>query len=212
MICVSLGEPTAEDCINALEGIQFAEIRLDKMDITPADIEKIFSSHPNLIATCRPAFLDREKRLEYLSTAVSSGAAYVDIELEADEEFKNSILKVAGEKGCRVIVSFHDFNRTPDKPELEQIVHSCFNAGSDIAKIACKVHTDKDNVRLLSLLEEERPLVVIGLGSRGRVTRLAAPLLGSPFTYASLSERKETAEGQLDRESIKTLLKALKNV
>lgn len=212
MICVSLAEQTAEDCIKALEGIEFAEVRLDRMDVTPADIEKIFSVHSNLIATCRPGRQDRDTRLAFLAAAIQTGAAFVDIEVEADEEFKNAIRKAAREKGCRVIVSYHNYEKTPGQPELVQIVRSCFDSGGDIAKIACKVHADQENVRLLSLLEEKRPLVVIGLGTRGRVTRLAAPLLGSPFTYASLSPGKETAEGQLEKESLETMLNALKNV
>jgi len=31
-------------------------------------------------------------------------------------------------------------------------------------------------------------------------------LLGSPFTYASLSEGKETADGQIDAETLRELL------
>ncbi len=212
MICVSLAEPTVKDCLQALKGLEFAEIRLDKMKVTTAEVKKIFSAHHNLIATCRPGFQDREKRLELLTAAIRTGARYVDIELEADDLFKKEVIQLAQKKGCRIIVSYHNFDKTPEKPELEEIIGDCFASGGDVAKIACKVHTDKENVWLLSLLEEERPLVVFGLGNKGRLTRVIAPLLGSPFTYASRFKGKETAEGQLDLETLETLINVLKNV
>jgi len=41
-------------------------------------------------------------------------------------------------------------------------------------------------------------VIALGLGPAGVVTRLAAPLLGAPFTYTSLRPGRETADGQLD--------------
>ena len=211
MICVSLTEKSVPDCLKALENIPFAEIRLDRMALNPIDIERIFSVHPQLIATCRPGSLEKEIRHKFLTLAVQAGAAYVDIELEADETFKNSIFEAARKRGCRTIISYHNFEKTPGKPELENIVTRGFDSGADLVKIACKVNGEKDNVRLLSLLEEDRPLVVVGLGPKGRLTRYVAPLLGSPFTYASLSPGKETAEGQMDWKSLERLLDFMKN-
>ncbi len=212
MICVSLAEKTFKDCVKTLEGVEFAEIRMDKMDVTAEEVNTLFSSHSKLIATCRPGFQRKEKRLELLLTAVRAGAAYIDIEMESDEDFRNAITTEAGKTGCQLIISYHNFTGTPDKQELNQIIQSCFNAGADLVKVACKVRNNSENVRLLSLLEDERPLIVIGLGEEGKKTRFMAPLLGSPFTYASLSEGKETAEGQLDRETLEHILYTLKNV
>jgi 3-dehydroquinate dehydratase-1 len=44
------------------------------------------------------------------------------------------------------------------------------------------------------------------MGEKGKLTRLAAPLLGSVFTYASLGEGKETAEGQWEAASLRRIL------
>ena len=54
MICVSLGLDSVSGCLKALEDIEFAEIRLDLMDVRPADIPALFSAGRRLIATCRP--------------------------------------------------------------------------------------------------------------------------------------------------------------
>ena len=106
-------------------------------------------------------------------------------------------------------MSFHDYAKTPARHELEGIVDACFEAGADIVKIACMAHSETDNARLLGLLDDSRKVVVIGMGRKGRITRIVAPLLGSPFTFASLSKGKETAAGQIDRKALEGLLRNL---
>jgi len=203
MICISIAEKTAEECIKALEGVELAEIRLDAMDIDASDIEKIFSMPAKLIATYRPGKCNDEKRHMALLKAIDSGASFVDIELEAGEDYRKVLVKHAKSKGCKVIISHHDFKGTPCRAELEKIVNNCFESGADIAKIACKVDSDADNARLLGLLDSGKQIIVIGMGEKGRITRLAAPLLGSPFTFAAPERGKETAEGQMTADEMK---------
>jgi 3-dehydroquinate dehydratase-1 len=71
------------------------------------------------------------------------------------------------------------------------------------------VLNDADNARLLGLLDDARKIVVVGMGELGRITRIAASLLGSPFTFASQGLGKETARGQIDHETLRTLLRGL---
>jgi len=58
----------------------------------------------------------------------------------------------------------------------------------------------------MGLLDSDRPLVVIGMGPQGAITRIVAPLLGSPFTYAAPEKGREVVEGQLDRHTIRRAL------
>jgi 3-dehydroquinate dehydratase len=48
------------------------------------------------------------------------------------------------------------------------------------------------------------------MGEKGKLSRVTALLLGSPLTYASLKEGRETAEGQIDYKSLKKILPLLK--
>jgi 3-dehydroquinate dehydratase-1 len=48
------------------------------------------------------------------------------------------------------------------------------------------------------------------MGVKGRILRVVAPLLGSPFTFASLSEGRQTAEGQMDRETLFRLVETVR--
>ena len=211
MICVSLSELSIRECLSVLRDVRFAEIRMETMDLDLEDILKIFSSHPRLIAACRPGTYSREDRLKRLSAAVGAGAAYVDIEWDADEDYRNELIKEARSKSCAVIMSFHDFVKTPPKKELQAVVETCFNTGADIAKIACSTLSEKDCARLLGLLDDPRKLVVIGMGKIGKITRIAAPLLGSLFTYAAWKPGMETAPGQLDKDELESILQKFKN-
>jgi 3-dehydroquinate dehydratase I len=207
MVCVSLADFDA--ALAALNGISCAEIRIDLMRLTVEDVGRLFCSHPNLIATCRPGVFSDDERMRRLFVAVESGAAYADVELDSGEAYREEIVAKAQAHGCQVIISHHDFQKTPPGKELLDIVSACFDVGADIAKIACLVHSPRDNARLLGLLDSHRKIVVVGMGQMGTVTRIMAPLLGSPFTYASLVQGQETAEGQIDRSCLESWLSAL---
>ena len=212
MICVCIAEKTADDCLMALAGIEFAEIRIDKMEADLTDIKKIFSYHSQLIATCRPGDRSRAVRLDLLKAAINAGAAYIDIEVEAEDEYKEQLITRARAAGCQVIISYHNFEKTPQKHELVHILEWCFSSGADIAKISCMVQHQHENARLLGLLDDERPIVILGMGEPGRITRMAAPLLGSPFTYASQGKGKETAPGQIDKATLEKMMGSIENV
>lgn len=211
MICVSIAENTPEKCIHALKGIDFAEIRIEKMDADTDDIHDIFAQHSRLIATCRPGTLNENKRKSLLMASIEAGAAYVDIEVESNEHYKNALIQKAHSSECRVIISYHNFEKTPHVAELEHIINWCFDSGADIAKIACHVHSERENARLLGLLDETRSLVVVGMGNKGKASRILAPFLGSLFTYASLTKGMETAEGQIDLKTLTAIFQTLKN-
>lgn len=208
MICVSIGNCSAEECIKALEGLEFAEIRMDTMDISEKDVETIFVQKVKLIATCRPPVPD-EKRKRLLKKAIEFGASLVDIEVDSKEEFKKEIIEKAKERKCKVIISYHNHEKTPKKAELEHMINWCKEEGADIVKIACMVQSNQDNARLLGLLDSKVPLVIIGMGEKGKIVRKAAPLVGGLFTYASDSNGKELAPGQMTKEELEKLTKVL---
>jgi 3-dehydroquinate dehydratase len=105
-ICVSIGAVSVDDCLGIIRSSDMAEIRLDlmmpvnKWSSEPnllADIKRIFSTSNNLIATCRNTKdIDDEKRFRLLCYAVDCGAKYVDVELDASDEFKERMIKKLG--------------------------------------------------------------------------------------------------------------------
>jgi 3-dehydroquinate dehydratase I len=209
MICVSLAEPTLDRIFSLLDEVSLAEIRLDLMHLSIAEITHLFSAPRQLIATCRPGSFSTDDRKMMLLAAIRAGAAYVDIEIDSENSYRTEIAEEAHSRNCQVIVSHHDYTGTPGQEDLAALVDRCFSAGADLAKIACTVLSPRDGARLLGLLDDERQIVVVGMGEQGRVVRIAAPLLGSPFTFASAGEGKETAPGQIDRRRLTQLIDAL---
>ncbi len=207
-ICVSIGDLSYNEIAEQLKRIDFAEIRLDLLNITEQELKSIFESHSNLIATCRKTNLTDKKRIESLSNALRWGAAYVDIELELESKFRKPIVELAHQLNKKVIISYHNFKETPDKKELHKIIKHAIKNGGDYVKVACKVASSEDSARILGLYADFSNVIAIGMGSGGIITRVTAPLMGAPFTYASLPG-KETAPGQLDENQLSTIINLL---
>lgn len=218
MICVSLADLNFEDCRQALKTTACAEIRLDRCRFTLEEIAELFAQKPTLIATCRPGPFILEERREKLATAITAGADYVDIEIEAEESFRDYLTQLARTHHCGLILSYHNFDETPSREDLLQILEECFLLGADIAKLVCQVRSLSDSARILSLYDSGqrhsdggKRIIALGMGEEAQITRIAAPLLGAPFTYAAPGPGRETAPGQLSKDTLTELLKLLEN-
>jgi 3-dehydroquinate dehydratase-1 len=210
MICVSVYEPDFEKCMSLIGRYDFTEIRLDGTDYSEEQVRKLFAAAGKSIATFRPGDVSEEIRENTLVTAISAGADFVDVEVDASRGFRERILHKAREHECAIIISYHNLDRIPDEATLEKIMEQCFECGADIAKIACRVTTGIECARILSLYKSayarERKLIAVGIGDMGKITRVAAPLLGAPFTYASAVPGRNTAPGQIDYRTLKSIL------
>ena len=211
MICVAISDKSIEKCLKTLDLVEMAEIRLDLTEFGKNEIKKVFAHATPTIATCRPDRMGPEKQIELLTAAIHAGAKYVDIEIEAEDAQKETIIRNAREMGCRVIISYHNFTDTPGLKELYSIVDRCYALGADVAKIATMVKTTKDNARLLSLYSTDKPLVVLGMGEPGKITRIMSPLLGAEFTFAAMDDGNSTAPGQINYSRMKEILEYLGN-
>jgi 3-dehydroquinate dehydratase-1 len=212
MICVSLAERNIEKCIESLDKVEMAEIRIDLAEYNNEEIRKLFSLRKKLIATCRPGKIKDEERVEILKIAIESGATYIDIEYEAPESYKNDLIAFAHKHGCDIIISYHNYERTPELEELEQIVDNCYKRGADLAKIATHVNVNRDNSKILSLYKAPGRLVAIGMGDLGRISRIVAPFLGAEFTYASLNDKEATATGQISYEKLNQFIREIQEI
>ncbi len=209
MICIAISDTAADDCLQILDRVEMAEIRIDLNNYTAEEIRKIFGHRTQTIATCRPDRKGYDYQLEMLTLAMNSGAGYVDIEIEAPTEQREALLQVAKSNNCRVIISYHNFETTPGLRELYQLTDECYSLGADVAKIAVMTRSKADSARVLSLYSTDKPVVALGMGDAGRITRIVAPLLGAEFTFASMDNGKATAPGQISLEELKEVLHLL---
>jgi 3-dehydroquinate dehydratase type I len=213
MICVSIGEMDFSRLMKVLSSTSFAEIRLDQNQYTSDEVQQIFSHRSISIATCRPTSRSEAERKKLLLTAIEAGADYIDIGIENGGDFREQVMTVARRHQCRVILSYHNHDMTPPLDFLKEIIASCVGQGADISKIACQALSPADSARLLSLYDlggiEAEKLIALGMGEMGKITRIAGPLLGAPFTYAAFSDGMQTAEGQLDRINLTQIFNTL---
>ena len=149
-----------------------------------------------------------EKARLDLFKAVMPHVDAVDIELSA-KEILPDVVREARKRKKIVIISYHDFKRTPADRKLNQILHQAKELGAGIVKIATLVLGREDLRRLASFTIANAPknLISIGMGPYGASTRVLFPGLGSLITYTHIGE--PTAPGQLD---YKTTLKFLKKL
>ena len=210
MICVSIAERDFGRCREALLSCELAELRIDKTDFSEEEIKELFALPGDIIATCRPGTKSERQREALLCTAISSGAAYVDIEIVAAADYLQRISDKAKKHGTKLIVSYHNERHTPEVADLEDIISQCFRMKADLAKIVCRVHSSVDSARILSLYQKNENIIAFGLGEQGTFTRVASLFLGAPFTYAAWAPGEETADGQLDKQRLKIILDALR--
>lgn len=209
MIVLSLGRWPCEASDAELTGIDAFELRLDLMGASLANLAQIMDGArrrvPRVIATCRPGHAREEDRVALVCEAARLGAWAVDVEIDAPAASRADVARAARSHGCKVIISYHDHERTPARDTLQRVVRRAFAAGADFVKIACRVVTLADNATLLGLLDDGTTagrIAVVGMGRLGWLTRAAAPALGSPLAYASLGPGLETADGQPTREAL----------
>jgi 3-dehydroquinate dehydratase-1 len=118
----------------------------------------------------------------------------------ADIELRSPIIEQVAALARRhkraLIVSHHDFGRTPPLEELRVIIDRAARYGT-VAKVATLVKTPEDLTTLRALLAEKRPtpLCVLGMGPLGPQTRIEFPKLGSCLTYGYLDQ--PVAPGQV---------------
>lgn len=216
MICLSVAEKSFEKCEKILKENELVELRLDLCKFSDEDVKKLFSIPTNIIACYRPDKKSEEERSKQLKIAMEAGASYVDIELEAPDNYKKELIKTAKENKCKIIISYHNYEKTPLIEELKQVLSWCFDSGADIAKIACLSNSQAENARLISLYDQkegfDKKIIVIGMGEKAKFTRVASIVLGAPFTYVSESDDKKTALGQIDKFTMKQLLEQIKKI
>jgi 3-dehydroquinate dehydratase I len=210
MICTAISEKDFIKCRQMVSIYGMVEIRIDLCALDTAKVHEIFASHKNLVATCRPDHCSDTERAELLKTAIKSGARYVDVEIESDKAFIDEMKRVAADNKCDLIISYHNFDATPSQKELETIVAECFLLGADVAKIACMVNNHNDNAAILSLFQMKKRLVALGMGEKGKITRVVSPLLGAEFTFASPDQGEGTAPGQITTERMKSIFTELR--
>jgi 3-dehydroquinate dehydratase type I len=150
---------------------------------------------------------EERKRLGVLQEAIDLGADYIDVELATQRPWLQDLVR--NKRGTQVILSFHDFRRTPSLKELQRISWQMIQLGADVIKVVPFARSWEDNLKILSLIpfakERKQKIVAFCMGEKGKSSRIFSPFLGAAWTYASLSQSRTSAPGQLTAQELKDI-------
>ena len=210
-IALPLNDEDFEDKITTAyyRGVDIIEFRVDllknlEIDYIIQHLRKIKENGLKIILTVRAKWegggqeIDDNTRFNIFKNCVDL-VDYLDIELSSTEII-GDVIKLGKDKGKEIIVSFHDFEKTPSEEVIQSIIDKSFDVGADISKYAFKVNSEDDVGRILSISYKNkllgRKLIAIGMGELGRITRVAGYFFGSLITYTYIG--KSVAPGQID--------------
>lgn len=136
--------------------------------------------------------------------ADSGMADLIDIEAFTAEgtDLISEFVKYAHAAGQKVILSNHDFEKTPAVADMAEKYRAMMELGGDIIKLAVMPHSEDDVAALLeaaSLINDEypdQPLIAISMGELGMSSRICAGQFGSVITFAA--GKDASAPGQID--------------
>ncbi|MBP7819713.1 type I 3-dehydroquinate dehydratase [Candidatus Gracilibacteria bacterium] len=157
------------------------------------------------------------ERIEFLLQLVkfNQNVRFVDLPLALAVKYWTShlsgILPIE-----QLLVSYHNFQTTLDEAGFLTLTEPLKSLPTGYhLKLATAVNSEEDLTSLLRFylnhqLDFGGRLFVLGMGELGRPTRIMAPLLGMPLTFAALDSKNTTAPGQLTSSELREFWNSLK--
>lgn len=190
---------------------------LDSMNQVLKKIRMFFKDKP-IIFTFRSAKEGGQKeiRSSYYAelnqiVAKSKLADIIDVELFSKEEDLKEIVNAAHKNNIFVVISNHDFKKTPPKEQIIKRMQKEQELGADILKIAVMPHSAEDVLTLMSAAEimkqkySKHPIIAISMGAKGVISRISGEVFGSDISFGAA--QKLSAPGQISVQDLKNVLK-----
>lgn len=210
MICVSLGNLSASDVKKAIGNFNLLEIRFDLIDIVEADFLEFMKNADKLIATGRIGSKLDPNIVNYIEKSIDSGVKYVDIDYN-ERGYYPKALSLLKSSSTKLILSYHNYNETPDIEDINSMISEMQLLEPDIIKLCFKANEIDDIVRtmFLYIMHPEIDLVAFNLGKKGCLSRLLALKAGAPLMYAALDSEHKIEKSQLTYYELNSLLKII---
>ncbi len=216
MICVPILGPSYADVYNQISHSQqhadLIELRVDLFeDITSDELKQLQSQFTiPMMLTLRSVQQggkysgNENERFIKVRSLAALKPAYLDLENDLPLGLLTEISQNFPE--IKLIISYHNFAETPDSHSLDQLLKSMQKTSAWSYKIAVNANSSLEALRFLNwakLHTHSTNLIAISMGSYGQISRILAPVIRSPLTYAFLNEDQQTAPGQF---SVQTLI------
>jgi 3-dehydroquinate dehydratase/shikimate dehydrogenase len=199
MLCIAVAPESRRlgkvDLFNAAPQCDLIEFRLDRLGKEPDLKEMMEGINKPILISCRRQADGgawdgtEEERLVQLRTAIITGPAYVELELDV----ANQVPRFGNTKR---VVSYT--NLKSPLTNLEPIIEKAIAAKADVVKFVGPTPTLDAAWPLLATISKKRdiPVVGMGLGKPGVMFSLLGLKYGAPWIYAALEQGLEAHEGQ----------------
>ncbi len=175
----------------------------------PEAIEIIKKDLNKIVCTLRPKteggkFSGNEKeRIAILKLIAEYNPFLLDVEFNTLKR-NSSLRRYLKSTKTKLLVSWHDFKKTPSSAELKKKMNQMSKFSSNV-KIVSTAKSTMDSNRMLELYSKKgkNNLISFAMGDFGRISRILCLYLGSPFTYVSLG--KAVAPGQFSVDEVKKI-------
>lgn len=214
--CISIAENTPKKLKQtlkiALRKSDYVEIRFDflKAEQIPQVLENVKKDLKKIVCTLRPKseggkFDGNEReRISILKLIAEYNPFLLDVEFNTMKKEK-SLVKYLKMTKTNLLISGHDFKKTPKVTELKKKLNQMSKYSSNV-KIVTTAKTTDDATRVLQLYNKKGKinLIAFAMGDSGRISRILSLYLGSPYAYVSLG--KAIAPGQFSVDEIKKII------
>lgn len=157
--------------------------------------------------------ISKEAYVALNQAVIKSGYAdLVDVELFTGDEEVAAIVTCAHEHGVKVIMSNHDFFKTPSYDEIMQRLSAMRVKGADIPKIAVMPQSNSDVLTLLQATSDmaeqaDCPIITMSMAGTGVISRICGEVFGSALSFGAA--KKASAPGQVPVQELRNMLEIL---
>lgn len=191
MICISIPNIPIDEILTYAKKYEFLELRFDLRKYSENEIMKIIDTKTNIIITDKS-----ESNIDLLKFAMSNGVKYIDIDFQSEN--LDILINLSKSFSTKIIISYHNYELTPSKNYLENIILQANKNNAAICKIVCtndnnNILNDLYNYNLIK--SKNIKLIAFALGEAAKKSRIEAIDNGSPFMYCA-TDNIRTAKGQ----------------
>jgi 3-dehydroquinate dehydratase I len=134
----------------------------------------------------------------------------IDVEFFMGEEVVSKLVACAHKTNIKVIMSNHDFDKTPSKEKIINRLIKMIEWKADIPKIAVMPNSTGDVLVLLEATNEMKsrepscPIITMSMGKKGLISRFSGEIFGSAVSFAAVG--KVSAPGQIEIDDLFKIL------
>ncbi|EXE63651.1 catabolic 3-dehydroquinate dehydratase [Acinetobacter sp. 1542444] len=182
------------------------------------ELKKILGNKP-MIATIRTKneggqleISDADYGKTYQAYLKNPFMDWLDVEMFRDQKVVSEIVQKAHQKKVLIVMSNHDFQKTPSQDEIEKRLLKQDQMGADILKIAVMPKSKQDvftlmNATLKVSQQTTKPLLTMSMGQLGTISRVATANMGGSYSFGMIGQA--SAPGQIDVTKLKQILQTV---